>query len=544
MIHNVNIQNNIFHKLFLTLLLLFAIIFSAISQIKVDMKTGMESPCLTQTVLRQIIGQDETGLYAISDINIVRYNKDFVKEHSKTLQLASKGKIRQLEYALLSNGKIFLFSSFSMLGADVITTLYVQTVDKVKLTSNDDLREVAKMESRKVGPGGLIFKKSKDKLLVVSDFPYANQSNEPDKIGLLVLDADMNPVWNKEVVFPYSKEKVFAPGELVFTENAEVLVTGAYFEEKGAQLLNIQEPLDPFGWGFNRMVRQVQDRKQKFTYAVKKFNANGEKEYLISLDNKFIRDVKVVANETDVICAGLYSDTIKQNFKGTFYFSFDAESQAVKKKSITEFPREFIVSGMTKEEADNYKAAEQHKGMLYRIDLREIVLREDNSIVLVGQEYFNKLDWNDRIGEKPDRMAVKESMYYKDILLISINNEGKTEWNTKIRNKHTTVDDLEFHYSYYMASTKDYMYFFTNENLANVKNIDPDKFYNYDPKRASVVFLVRVDKSGNIVKKELFNSTDTKVSFRPKVTYQVDQNTYLLFGQKIAAQRFFKLALE
>ncbi|MBX9851638.1 MAG: hypothetical protein K2X86_07740, partial [Cytophagaceae bacterium] len=487
-------------NLLLTICIIIAVIFSAQAQIHVQIKAGNESLAVSNNFLYRILGEDQDGLYALSknsgiDIQMIRYDQSYVKVAQKGI-IIDEGADGDFEEMILSNGKLYLFTSNR---SKNIRTLTVQTVDKVKMTPNKDKIEIENVESRFAAAGEFEFRTSRNgnKLLIFSDSPF--KAGKADKFSFSVYDADIKKIWSREVEMPYG-DRVFLPGLAQVEDNGDVFLIGAYFEEKAQELHNNQDPSTYFGNSLNLITRHAQNRKLKYTYGVIRISANSIQEYRIEFPNACIRDIQAITDGESLICTGFYSPAPRLNVSGCFYNSFSLETGEIKIKSLDEFKPEFLSSGMTTEEASDYKLSIDKKEKEFLIDVRDVVLRDDKSIVMIANQYVNDLNWNEHIGETALVSRFKEGEFYKDIVMVSYDSEGKVEWIIKIPKKPKIVgNQAEIYNSYALAITKDYQYFFLNDNISN-KKLPADKPSFYDPHRPSALTLVRVDRSGKVEK--------------------------------------------
>lgn len=268
-------------------------------------------------------------------------------------------------------------------------------------------------------------------------------------------------------------------------------------------------------------------------------------EHTISLEDKFITDIKVeVQDNQNIVCAGFYSEKGTFSIKGSYYMVLDAETKDVIKKSTHEFGIDFITQNLTErqEKKKKKKAKKGKKIELYEYDLDKIIPRKDGGTYLIAEQYFMRVvttTYTDSKGNTSTRTTYH--YHYNDIIVISISAEGDIEWTEKIAKRQHTTNDSGYFSSYSMAEVEDKLYFIFNDNPKNMFLKKGEKIYNYNKSKKSIVTIVEMNKDGKQTRELLFTKDDTDVRVRTKVSEQMSENEFILFGQRRKMNQFFKL---
>ena len=508
---------------------------------KVDILWGPELKASKKSTLSDIVGYDETGIYAIkkkiralyglnSPITLEHYDQKMALSKSVEIELKEQKKKRKFEFIIHIDNEMYIFSSFANQKLKK-NFLFVQGLDKKTLQPKKDLKKIAEIDysgKSKYNSGSFDYEISRDssKVLVYYNLPY--DKGESEKFGFHVFDKSMNQLWEKKITLPY-KEELFELEDYEVDNRANVYLLGTIFKEKR---------------------KEKRKGKPNYKYQVLSYSNNGSelKEYPIKIEGKFLTDMQIAINdEQDIICGGFYSSEGTFSIEGSYFLKIDGQTKEIKSKGFQEFGIDFITQNMTvrKKKKTKKKAAKGKDTELYQYDLNNIILRDDGGAVLIGEQYYVDVVIITTTGANGSMSTTAKShYYYNDIIVINMSPDGKIEWTKKIAKSQGTVDDVGFFSSYALSVVKDKLYFVFNDNPRNLFYKGTGKLYNFNKSKESLVVLVTLDSEGNQTREALFSAREADILTRPKVCKQISNNEMVLFGQRKKTHRFAKISFK
>jgi len=513
-------------------------VFSQKKSKNVDFIFGEEIKEARSSNLESIIGYDESGIYVLkTEGGGLFSNETSFIEHfdNKMNQTASeeviikdrKGDERDFESFVYMSNTIYLFSSTEDKKNDFVE-LFAQTVNKKTLKPNNDARKIAKIDYSQKGDnsfGDFEFSVSQDNSKILIHYLLPAKKKEKEKIALIVMDKDLNLIWEKKCTLPYSEE-LFEDVKYKLDNDGNAYILGLIYKEK---------------------VASKRKGKPNFKYQLISYKSNGTvyNEYPIELKDKFITDMQIALNsKNDIICAGFYSNVGTFSINGSYYMNIDGSSGEITNKNFKEFDLDFITQNMTEREAERTKKKES-KGKdveLYEYDLDDLIIRDDGGVILIGEQFYINIFTTTYTNANGSMTSTSTThYYYNDIIVININPEGKIDWAKKIPKYQESVNDGGTYSSYTKGFLSDKLFFIFNDNPKNLTNKGNGKLSNYNPNRESIVALVTMDSDGNQSKEALYKMKRSDVLIRPKLSKQISENEMILFGKKGKMQQFTKL---
>jgi hypothetical protein len=495
-------------------------------------KWGTEFKAASRSSLNDIVGYDNTGIYAIKErygfasvkYSLEHYNQQFIPTTSFDLNLDDN---REVELIVQLRNKLFLFSSLAD-SKTKVNTLSVQEINKKTLRPDPSMITIATINFKgelKSNSGKFRFRVSRDssKVLVFYNLPY--NKDEPESFGFTVLDDQLRPVWSKEATLPFENE-LFDLESFRVDNQGDVYLLGLIYKEKR---------------------KSKRKGAPNYQYQIFAYRDQGKsvKEYLISMEDKFLTDMQIeILNDKNLICAGFYSAKGTYSIRGTFFLTIDAVSKEVKTRSFKEFGVDFLAANMTENQAEKIKKKEKAgaENELYEYDLDRLIVGKDGSAILLGEQYFvNSVTHTYMVNGVMQQNTVVH-YYYNDIIAVKINPSGEIQWAEKIAKRQHTKGDGGFFSSYTMALIKGNLCFIFNDNPKNAGYTGTGRVFNYNGFAESMVMVVNVDQSGKQTRQPLFGTIDVDVITRPKVCEQVANNEVILFGQRRKTHQFARLS--
>lgn len=141
--------------------------------------------------------------------------------------------------------------------------------------------------------------------------------------------------------------------------------------------------------------------------------------------------------------------------------------------------------------------------------ISKIVLRSDSGAIIVAEDFYKEeYSFYDYFTQTVQR---RFEYHYDNMMVISINNDGSTDWNKLIRKEQTSTNDDAVFLSYISAATTGRLYF----------------IYNRDISLNNEVISVAIDNKGKLLDSDLLRSLD-HVIIMPKYGKQVAPNELIL----------------
>lgn len=506
---------------------------------KVDILWGQEQRESQKSTLSDIVGYDETGIYAIKktlkgfhkifidSITLEHYNNKMIQTKSIDLDLTRKNNGRYFGGMMHINDVLYAFSTYKDKQSKQ-NLLYLQKVDKNTLRLGSEIRQIAAIDysgNSKLNAGNFRHRISEDstKVLVYSDLPYDAGASE--KLGFHVFDHNFNQLWHQEITLPYNDE-LFDIENYKVDNNGNVHLVGIIYE-------NIK--------------REKRKGKTNYKYQLLSYYDEGRQliEYPINIEGKFLTDMQVAINkDQDIICSGFYSDERSFGIKGSYFLKISGETKEVLSKSFKEFDFDFITQNMTqRKERKAKKKADKGKNVeLYKYDLHNIILKDDGGAVLIGEQYF--VSQQTKYTPTAANFGSTYFYNYNDLIVVNVAADGQIEWTEKIPKRQLTAGDGGFFSSFVYSVVKDKIYFVFNDHPKNLFYRGKGRLANFDKSKQSLVVLVELDSNGNQTREALFSSKEADILTRPRVCEQVSEKELVLFGERKTTHRFAKISFK
>lgn len=502
----------------------------------VDVKVGPEYK--SKNTLIDIFAHDENHFYAIlkkvntinmgvlagkTKIFLARFNKAMEVEQETELVLEYDGNELDFENLFMQNGELFLFSSYVNKKQKVRYAFY-QTIDKKTLLPNKDFKKIAEVggdSKKELKSTGFRVVRSKDngKTLVYYDLPFTEKENE--RYGVHVFDDQMNILWTKEIELPFADEN-FAISSRKIAENGDVYIMGRLWKDK----------------------KEREKKEVNYKYVIIELSEKGNKlnQYEVDLDNKYVSHMLLRINDhNELLCGGFYTLYDASGAMGSFFVKINRETAEISHKSFEPFDASFIVEDMddkAKKKATNRMDKDKNIG-ISRLELDELVLREDGGGVIVGERrYITSRTTTDSQGNT--------KTYYiyhnHDIIMVNIDPEGNIEWNARIPKKQI-MNNSDYFSSYLLAISGSDMFFIFNDQPKNLLyngdgNIEPMNL------KKNYVALVRVDSDGRVFRKPLMSERGEKSIVRPLVSEQLRNGEIILYAERGKSKQFINVKIK
>lgn len=316
-----------------------------------------------------------------------------------------------------------------------------------------------------------------------------------DIIGLYVFNTKMEPIYGNEYTMPYTESKMNNMDYSIDSEG-NIYTLATVFDEEDSR------------------IKKYKDGKPNFRLELLSVQQNS-KDFRIT---KIEVGTSIVTNlwlfETtnkQMICAGFYSEAKNAKYtgdlddaSGIFMFKTDKNGEA-KNVQTYKFPVEVLNQYLTdKDKAKLEKADKADKTELTDLQLRQLVVQKDGSIIIVGEQYYMEITRT----YNGSSWQTDYTGHYNDIIITKIDANGKLAWMRKLP-KHQRGGRQKggLSYQYINSSNNHYLVFLDNiKNLTLPLNKRPA---THEDKRGGFLTAYKVsDASGEVGKISLLDTKD------------------------------------
>lgn len=510
------------------LLLFFLLISELLFAQEYNIQWGEEIKTTKSEKNLNIVGSDESGFYATKNLSyesdefiLEKYSLDSLKRISKlTISLpVMSGKTMNFEEIFFIQNKFYLFSSFYN-SSNQYLEAYCSVMD-VNGQWIDLPYKLDELFIKKRNSGFFEFTLSNDKtkILVYHDSPFEKKSNE--SFSFKVYDQKLDLIWKKHLELPYS-QAAFEINDYLIDNSGNIYMISGIKSDKKQHDKN---------WNSHR--------EKNYVLLTYDWQQNKLKEFDIALQDKWIMSLTFgMSPEGNLAIGGFYSKDQQFTIGGTFFFSLDGKTKKALASGLMSFDSEFLRQFMSEKKLDQGKE-------LTDFYFDEMIIHDDGSLVMVAEQYFV----TEHVVTDPYTGVRTVSYFhnYYDIIVIKVNNDGTIAWANRIPKRQSTSGDNGAYSSYILHDTKDETFIMFNDHHENTEILATDwkaslKVYTNQKKSETVV--IRVDDSGVMERKSLFNRNSSETILKPKLYYHASPEELILYGYFRKAYKFGKLGFE
>ncbi|MEO0470368.1 MAG: hypothetical protein AAF206_12150 [Bacteroidota bacterium] len=468
----------------------------------------------------QFVGLSENGHYVQTRISrhlyeIRRFDENMDLVASKRISLIPYGQKRDFVDLVMMQGRLYLFSTYQvpMQNEEI---LLMEKLDPISLTIVSEARMLEKIKkSRNTGFKIRVSNNEESMLIFTRTSP---RGKDFESYVCRVYDEDFEEIWSEEVELPY-KNRLFTIKDVRVSNQGDVFVSGRLRESAAEK----------------RAKQKVgSEDRSHYSYKLLSYRNQGTeaREYGLDLREDFIIGFQYeLGRGNDIICGGFYAER-RQEIKGVFSFSIDGESGEIRDLHQTAFSGEFIRKMIGERRERNGRGLAEY-------ELRDIVVRSDGGLSLIGERFFIR-EYCYSVGgvwfEHTD-------YHYLDIILVNVNPDGSVAWYENIPKRQ--VSGSQLYSSYQMAIGRDKLFFLFNDHIKNKSSgrARPRKARNFARNEKGHLGLVSVDANGNLTKASLGNLKELGVALVPSLSTQYDHDEVLVYGRRRRKYRYGSLKL-
>jgi len=504
-------------------------------------RLGKEFKASRKSSLSDIVAHDATGIYVTkqrfrsslagtNSYTLEQYDNVFNLIQSSDLEIEEEGHECRVEYFLHLQNRLYVFYSYAN-NKEKKNSLFVSEINKKTLRPDGKKKKIGEIDysgNSRRNDGNFDIRVSRDSSKILVEYALPFDTDEPEQFGFNVLDEELNSLWEKSVTLPY-KDQLYDVESIRVDNQGNVYLLGIVYKDKH---------------------KDKRKGKPNYSYEVIACRDKGNSltQYPVSLEDKFITDMQIqILDNNNLICAGFYSKEGTFSIRGTYFLTIDAETKAIKTKSIKEFDLDFITQNMSEREA-NRAVRKEKKGEeaeLYEYNLDNLLVGKDGSAILIGEQYYVTTYTTTSRMNGVTTTHTTTYYNYNDIIAVKVNAAGQIEWAEKVAKTQHTSDDGGFFSSYTLAIVNGKICFIFNDSPKNLDKAaaNSGKTYNFRANNL-VVVVASLDRNGKETRQPIFSSVDLEVIARPKVCEQISNKEVILFGQRRKTQQFAKITFE
>lgn len=454
---------------------------------------------------------------------IERYDANLSLVKSLEFPISYQRQMRNVEQVLYMKGRLLVFTSFYNKKTKK-HHLFMESIQPQNLSLNNDIKMVAEFSGKRTARGTTFsITHSDDTTKILVSYQSSTTPKAPARLGLKVIDEDLEIQFQREVVLPYSAQ-LFHVQQLKVGNMGKVYIKGFLLERKMLSMKNLFAAEVPFQY----IILTVDE-------------AGPIRPYKIDIGTDQVRDLSFqVSPNGDLICAGLYSQGKTTTLKGSFFARISAETGQISKVSQHDFPKELLG------EVVDVKKRPSKSG-LPNYQLRSLINRPDGGAVLLVEQYTEVLRSGPSVmpSASPHLAQGTSSIdfQFEDILVINIDPDGNIKLSAVVNKFQSTSTSPEVA-SFIPAVADDQIFLIYNDHIDNLTETAGDRIKNFTMGSNSATTLVIVDQNGNVSKRELEQGSSQGVYIQPGDCVQFAEDELIIYAEKNKKFRWGRLKIE
>jgi hypothetical protein len=319
-----------------------------------------------------------------------------------------------------------------------------------------------------------------------------NDDKSYDIIGLSVFDKDLNTIWSKEVKMPYTEKKMNNIDYSVDSKGNPYILTTVYDDN-------------------TTDIKKGKDDKANYHIELLRINRNSNVIDItpISIKDKFINKIWLYEGAGNyMICAGYYNNGKDLSAAdGVILLKVGSDGKTYDISSY-EIPLEILNQYVSlRTQKKNEKADDNDKAQFAELELRELHIEKDGSILLIGEQHFitSRTYYSSSGGSR-----TVYYYHYNDLLITKIDASGKLAWMKKIPKRQVGMNGRGgMGYKYISDRDNHYFVFLDNEKNLNL-SVDNAPASHSDGAGGFLTAYKLADSNGAMSKYSIFNTRDVQ----------------------------------
>ena len=230
---------------------------------------------------------------------------------------------------------------------------------------------------------------------------------------------------------------------------------------------------------------------------------------------KFITDLSIKLGKNGALyCAGLYTNDKEGVIRGIFYHKINGQTGAIDLAISKELSESELKNFNTKKDKGGAE------GLDPNFEMKDLILREDGSVVLTAEEVFTTHESYSSGG----RMESVTNYNTNDLLVSSIAPDGRVEW-VKMVPKKQAFGGTEKYSSYALMVSGANLCFVYNDDKDNISQPVTSKAKDISSFRDAVAGMLTISGEGKMERQKVFDiKKDAGTLLVPKRSKQISSN--------------------
>lgn len=229
----------------------------------------------------------------------------------------------------------------------------------------------------------------------------------------------------------------------------------------------------------------------RYQYQLTRITATGNTSHVFEPANDYPVVLKVVMKKDKLACIGLYmTKDADADLTGVCYYDLDAITLDVKNTKLNPFSAQFL--------QDKF-GDKKHRDLEGYYEFRNVFLTPDNDIVFNAEQFY--ITYTQNFATK----RYETYYHYDDIVSVKVNDNGELIWARNFNKQEDTRFYKRIYVSYSSIVNGSDTYFFFNAGDEPKKLDDTRVEFREKKKSKSSLYVVRINKEGNVNYKQLLN---------------------------------------
>ncbi|MCB0479451.1 MAG: hypothetical protein KDC84_14885 [Crocinitomicaceae bacterium] len=476
-------------------------------------RVGKEYKSVKRTAFEGFIGMDSTGFYSLdyefvskkkSGLYLNKYDRNSMDLiFTKDISPLPKGEhyIEPVEIFNL-NKKVFLAAIYVMPEED-LRRIAIYPISRDGVVDQPVMLDTIFSSQEKVNDFRIIVSEEHQNFVLITRRPFFK--NKVTGYNLRKYDGGFNLIWEDVVNFPY-EAKNFEFKDISFDGLEKVMV--------------LSKRMDVTGMVSNKM-KKIENNKYNlwvYRHDTKKLN-----EFEISLQEKWIIDIRIIYKNDKIFVTGYYSEKRGVLLKGFFAITFDENLNMLNA----------LVKSLSEEDVKKFIKPDQVDERTHLEDfyLREAFVLENEEIVLIGEKYYKEIDTY--FDPRTNISSYTDIYNYNSVLVSKINPEKREILNVKIPKYQSTVNDNGYYSSIAYGVVKNDVWVFFNDTEKNI-DLGNDLNANYKTlfnNRRVIPMYVKIDPENRVLRKPM-NIPDDGFLLVPRYSDQLEDDHFYFIRER------------
>ncbi|MCH2233433.1 MAG: hypothetical protein MK078_04185 [Crocinitomicaceae bacterium] len=337
-------------------------------------------------------------------------------------------------------------------------------------------------------------------------------------VRVLALNPDGTERFREKVKSPVALQN-FVVEDLIYKKNQPLYILCNYSLISNASLTNSQDRLIN-----NKYTLWAYDRDHKFL-----------KEFEMRFNIKWAHGVKMELNQSDeLVISGFVNETRNRSVNGVFTMIVNKNFEVIN-SSTEALEMDVVNQFLSEREIDKVKEIDG----LY---LREMIMMEDDSYYLLGEEYDKYTERN--YDPRTNITTTIDHFYFYSILAVHFTPEGKVNWAKRIGKMQNSTNDEGYFSSFATFANRNELYIYFNDHKDNVNlPSDAKDIEDLNENRRSVIAGLQIT-ADSISARKLIGPSNYDFYLRASMSNQISDEYIYLQTEGKRSGRILAIPLE